>query len=160
MSRRDDILRLDDAALSALCEWEFFKATGPGGQKRNKTSSAARARLPEFGLFAEDCTERSQLCNRRRALAKLRLRLAFEVRESPAPPLGAPFATSPRHPLYPLLVAQTLDRLAECDFDHRAAAAALGVTPTAFLRKIAGDPAWWSRFSEYRRRRGLPALHP
>lgn len=160
MSRRDDLLRLDDAALSALCAWEFFKATGPGGQKRNKTSSAARARLAEFGLSAEDCTERSQLCNRRNALAKLRLRLAFEVREEPPPLLEVPFATSVRHPLYPLLAARVTDHLEACGWDHRAAALRLGVTPTALLRKIAADPAWWTHFAARRREKGLPALHP
>lgn len=160
MSRRDDLLRLDDAALSALCEWEFFKATGPGGQKRNKTSSAARVRLASFGLVAEDCSERSQLCNRRNALAKLRLRLALEVRDTPAPPLEVPFATSMRHPLYPLLAARVTDHLDECGWDHRASAIRLGVTPTALLRKIAADPVWWSRFAARRRELGLPVLHP
>ena len=160
MSRRDDLLRLDDAALSALCMWEFFKATGPGGQKRNKTSSAARARLAEFGLAAEDCTERSQLCNRRNALAKLRMRLALEVRETPAPPLEVPFATSMRHPSYPLLAARVTDHLEECGWDHRAAAARLGMTPTALLRKIAADPVWWTLLAARRRELGLPTLHP
>ena len=160
MSRRDELLRLDDAALSALCTWEFFKGSGPGGQKRNKTSSAARVRLAEFDLSAEDCTERSQLANRRNALAKLRMRLALEVRGSPAAQLEVPFATSIRHPLYPLLAAGVTDHLEECSFDHRAAALRIGVTPTALLRKIAADPVWWSRFSARRRELGLPPLHP
>ena len=68
MENRDEILKLDDSALSACCELEFFKGTGNGGQKRNKTSSAARVRLPEFGVAAEDCTERSQHRNRAAAL--------------------------------------------------------------------------------------------
>ena len=71
MENRDEILKLDDSALSACCELEFFKGTGNGGQKRNKTSSAARVRLPEFGVAAEDCTERSQHRNRAAALRKL-----------------------------------------------------------------------------------------
>ena len=160
MSRRDDLLRLDDAALSALCEWDFFKATGPGGQKRNKTSSAVRARLVSFGIAAEDCTERSQFRNRRNALAKVRFRLALEVREIPAPPLEVPFGTSIRHPLYPLLAARVTDHLEEHGWDHRAASLRLGVTPTALLRKIAADPMWWKHFAARRRELGLPPLHP
>ena len=42
MENRDDFLKLDDSALSACCELEFFKGSGNGGQKRNKTSSAVR----------------------------------------------------------------------------------------------------------------------
>ena len=60
MENRDEILKLDDSALSACCELEFFKGTGNGGQKRNKTSSTARVRLAAFGVVAEDCTERSR----------------------------------------------------------------------------------------------------
>ena len=58
MENRDDFLKLDDSALSACCELEFFKGSGNGGQKWNKTSSAVRVRLNAFDLSASDCTER------------------------------------------------------------------------------------------------------
>ena len=69
MENRDDFLKLDDSALSACCELEFFKGSGNGGQKRNKTSSAVRVHLKAFDLSASDCTERSQHRNRANALA-------------------------------------------------------------------------------------------
>ena len=104
MENRDEILKLDDSALSARCELEFFKGTGNGGQKRNKSSSAARVRLPEFGVVAEDCTERSQHRNRAAALRKLRLALAYQVRESPAvPPERVECAVD--HADYPLVLS-------------------------------------------------------
>ena len=34
LENRDEILKMDDASLSRLCELEFFKGTGNGGQKR------------------------------------------------------------------------------------------------------------------------------
>ena len=37
-----DYLDLDDAALFAQCEFDRFRASGPGGQKRNRTASAVR----------------------------------------------------------------------------------------------------------------------
>lgn len=105
MENRDEILKLDDSALSACCELEFFKGTGNGGQKRNKTSSAARVRLPAFGVVAEDCTERSQHRNRAAALRKLRLALAYRIRQSPAEPperSNAPSTTPTTRSCWPI----------------------------------------------------------
>ena len=41
---RVDWLALDDAALLADCDVHIYKASGPGGQHRNKVSSAVRLR--------------------------------------------------------------------------------------------------------------------
>ena len=49
-------------------EVEFFRAGGKGGQKQNKTSSAARVRHLPTGLTGESRVERSQTQNRRRAM--------------------------------------------------------------------------------------------
>ncbi len=54
MIDRDQVLSLDDAALSALCRISFGYGTGPGGQKRNKTSTAVRVELPETDFVATD----------------------------------------------------------------------------------------------------------
>ncbi len=50
---------------------QHFKASGPGGQKRNKTSSAVRIIHPESGAMAEGKESRSQRSNRDNALKKL-----------------------------------------------------------------------------------------
>ena len=36
---RADWVALDDAKLLAQCDVDTYRASGPGGQKRNKTSS-------------------------------------------------------------------------------------------------------------------------
>jgi len=51
--------------------WEFFRAGGPGGQKQNKTSSAARVTHIPTGITGESRVERSQTQNRHRAIAIL-----------------------------------------------------------------------------------------
>lgn len=54
---------------------ETFKATGAGGQHRNKTMSAIRAIHKPTGLTATIADERSQHTNRERALALLAARV-------------------------------------------------------------------------------------
>ncbi|MBQ7207111.1 MAG: peptide chain release factor-like protein [Lentisphaeria bacterium] len=157
MTERDDILRLDDAGLSALCKLEFFKGTGPGGQKRNKTSSAVRVLLPGFDVAATDCTERSQTRNRANALRKLRFELAMTRRVSPALPPDRP-ACALTSPDYPLWLARVLDAFAENDFDYRKTAAHLGVSASSLVKNFFRDPGLWQRLQEELASRGLPPL--
>ncbi len=63
---------LSDAQLLAQCEVDTYRASGPGGQKRNKTSSAVRIRHPPSGLLVIAEESRSQHENRARALRRLR----------------------------------------------------------------------------------------
>ena len=157
MMTRDDILRLDDAGLSAVCELEFFKGTGPGGQKRNKTSSAVRASLPAWSVTATDCTERSQTRNRANALRKLRLELAMTHRVVPAqaPERTACALTSAD---YPLWLARVLDIFEERAFAPREAAAQLGVSSSSLIKTFYRDPVLWQRLQKELSRRGLPLL--
>jgi hypothetical protein len=62
------------------CRWEAFRGPGPGGQKRNKTSSAVRVTHVPSGISATAAESRSQQANRKAALQRLRLRLALELR--------------------------------------------------------------------------------
>ena len=80
MPHKPDFLRLSDQALLAQCELDRFRASGPGGQKRNKTESAVRLRHLPTGLVASATESRSQHENRARALRRLRERLALELR--------------------------------------------------------------------------------
>src|SRR6266511_1632002 len=72
---------LSDAQLLAQCEVDTYRASGPGGQKRNKTSSAVRLRHPPSGLLVIAEESRSQHENRDRALRRLRRALYLQVRD-------------------------------------------------------------------------------
>ena len=139
---RDEILRLDDAELSRIVKLEFSRGTGNGGQKRNKTSTAVRVVLDEYGLAAADCSERSQHRNRAAALRKLRMLLALKERRAPQPPPRTRCAMG--SPDYPLFAARLLDAVAAAEGDYRRAAAAWGVSPSALLRTLERDPALWN----------------
>src|SRR5437588_7735615 len=79
---------LTDAQLLARCEVDTYRASGPGGQKRNKTSSAVRIRHPASGLIVIAEESRSQHENRARALRRLRQALYLKIRETPSPANG------------------------------------------------------------------------
>jgi len=62
---RQIALTLSDDALLAQCRMEFFRASGPGGQHRNKVSTAVRLIHEATGVKAEAVESRSQVDNRR-----------------------------------------------------------------------------------------------
>jgi hypothetical protein len=74
----------DDAGLLAECEVDTYRASGPGGQKRNKTDSAVRIRHRPSGIIVVAVESRSQAANRATALKRLRKALALRVRQPPA----------------------------------------------------------------------------
>jgi hypothetical protein len=69
-----------DAVLLAECEVDTLRASGPGGQKRNKTESAVRLRHRPTGLIVIASESRSQAENRARALRRLRQAMALRIR--------------------------------------------------------------------------------
>src|SRR5438270_6131834 len=76
---------LSDSQLLAECEVDTYRASGPGGQKRNKTSSAVRLRHPPSGLLVIAEESRSQHENKARALRRLRKALYLKLREPLVP---------------------------------------------------------------------------
>lgn len=74
-------LSLADGALLAECREEFFVASGPGGQRRNKAATGVRLAHRASGVVVTATERRSQARNREVALARLRERLAALARE-------------------------------------------------------------------------------
>ncbi|XP_022932469.1 uncharacterized protein LOC111438876 [Cucurbita moschata] len=75
-----EYLILSDEELMRQCEMDTFKASGPGGQHRNKRESAVRLKHIPTGITAQAVEDRSQHKNRASALARLRAQLALKVR--------------------------------------------------------------------------------
>src|SRR5207245_4483470 len=81
---------LSDAQLLAQCDVDTYRASGPGGQKRNKTSSAVRLRHAPTGLIVIAEESRSQHENRARALRRLRQAFFLKMRDELPPEILAP----------------------------------------------------------------------
>lgn len=69
-------LRLPDEQLALECDEQFFIASGPGGQHRNKTETGVRLRHRPTGVTVTATERRSQFMNRQEALTRLRGALA------------------------------------------------------------------------------------
>ncbi|MFL5344923.1 MAG: peptide chain release factor-like protein [Hyalangium sp.] len=87
-------LALDDEALLKACEVEYFIASGPGGQHRNKTESGVRLTHPPTELSVSATERRSQIQNKGVALERLReglkaLTFVPKVRRATKPSKGS-----------------------------------------------------------------------
>jgi protein subunit release factor B len=74
----------DHTSLEKDSRVEFFRASGPGGQHRNKTSTAVRLYHKPSGIIIEAKDSRSQDENRTHAFKRLQRRLQ-RLNNPPAP---------------------------------------------------------------------------
>ena len=165
-AHRDDWLRLDDAALLKECRQERYRASGPGGQRRNKVETAIRLHHRPSGLVAQAEESRSPAENRARALRRLRERIALGLRapfdlEPPLLPLEflaqrgprGGLSVNPHNRVYPIVVATVLDALESAEGSYAKAARALGLTTSQLLRFLRSDPHVWREVGQAQRRR-------
>lgn len=164
MSERDRAIHAADRDLLTDCCVDVFRASGPGGQKRNKTSSAVRLRHP-LGAIATATESRSQHENRTRALARLRENLALDLREpvelggyTPTPPLAALLAgghtkRQKDEPAYLTGLAALLDLFVATGGSVAKTAAAVGLTTAALSRIIDDDDRLKKKINELRNTR-------
>ena len=170
---RTDLLLASDDALIAQCEVDRYRASGPGGQHRNKTESAVRLRHRASGVTAIGEDSRSQAENKLHAVRRLRAAIALEVRE---PVALDGFAASPRlaslvargtAPLgertrqtgeYWAAMAELLDVLVEGGLEIAATAQRLGITTGALSKLLLHDDHVARAVNDLRRARGMRPL--
>lgn len=164
--------RLSDAELLAQCEVDTYRASGPGGQKRNKTSSAVRIRHPASGLIVIAEESRSQHENRARAFRRLREALHLKLREPLAPDDLIPekLALRPGYPVEQRLaasrksadfwpaVALVLDVLEAVQARVSETAELLGVSTGHLVGFLQLEPKVWEQANQLRARSGQKPL--
>ncbi len=164
-------LHLDDQALIGQCEVDCYRSRGPGGQKRNKTSSAVRLRHLPTGLAVTATEERSQHVNKARALRRLRAALALNVRAhldaeryrvsellAQCISRDGRIVVGRRDARYPLAVAEILDVLAAHECRVPDTAQVLGVSTAQLLKFLRNDPKLWDGVTRLRAGAGLDPL--
>ncbi len=168
---------LTDAQLLHQCEVDTYRASGPGGQKRNKTSSAVRLRHLPSGLIVIAEESRSQHENRARALKRMRQALYLKIREPiPAEALHCQGMQSKsealrsalegdgtlhlgrKDPRFWPVVGNVLDVLAAVEAHVSEAAAALGISTGNLVSFLQTEPKVWEQANILRTHFGQKVL--
>lgn len=173
MTLRETLLLASDQALLGQCEVDRYRASGPGGQHRNKTESAVRLRHLATGVSAIAEESRSQAENKAIALRRLRAQLALRHREAvtleafaPSPRLAAmvaggaaPLGEKTRQtPEFWLAMGELLDLLFADGCELRVTAERLGIGTAALSKLLLRDDAVAKQVNEERAARGLRPL--
>jgi hypothetical protein len=152
---------LTDPQLLDQCAVDTYRASGPGGQKRNKTSSAVRLRHVPSGLAVIAEESRSQHENKARALRRLRERLYLALREPLAAPRGGEavaLKVGRRDARFWPTVGLVLDALWGAGGRVSEAAAALGVSTGQLVGFLQQEPAVFAQANVLRQHFGHKPL--
>ena len=163
-------LDLSDEALLRDCRFDLFRGPGPGGQKRNKTSNSVRLTHAPTGISVMAGESRSQAENKGRAVRRLKLRLAVEVRHAIdprgwEPPAWFPavvqlgrIAVSHHNEHYPRTGGLVLDLLDARRGSIGDVAKLLGVSTSSVVKFLGDEPQLWSAANAIRKGAGQPPL--
>jgi len=161
--------RLSDELLLKDCDMTFGRASGPGGQHRNKVETAVTIRHQPSGIQASAVERRSQKENRKVAMFRLKISLAIELEafaeEGEIPSdlwrnrcRGRKIFCNETHEDAPSMLAELMVCCRLHGFVHTEAAHQLECSGTQLLKFLAKFPAARTYFEKSRSERGLSPL--
>jgi hypothetical protein len=167
---RDAWLLATDPQLVAQCREHRYRASGPGGQHRNKTESAIRLVHQPSGITVTATERRSQHENRAKAVERLREAIAVTARcplnmtDFRLPDTLAD-ATSAgrvligrRDPRYLVLLAWVLDAIEAAAGRVSDVAKPFGLTTSQLVSLLKDEPKRLAAANAIRARAGLEPL--
>ncbi len=155
---RNKWLNMSDDELIQTCEFSTYKATGRGGQKKNKSSSAVRIIHKQTQITVTASKSRCQHTNRKIALKKLRYNIAFTLRASETPELTN-MEMSPNNKRFYLWVAFIFDLLYRHHFAVSNCAKELNISTSRLIKLLARDGDVWQEVNKQRQTLDLPTLN-
>ncbi len=157
---------LSHEQLLSECQARRQQTSGPGGQHRNKVETGVFLKHSPTGVEAQATERRSQAENQSKALKRLRLQLALEVRSQQSA-IEAPSAlwksrvreqkivVSDEHFDFPILLSEALDVLAEHAWEPHRAALQLDCSTSQLIKLLKKFPPAFVLLNQQRARRGL-----
>lgn len=158
---------LPEEELLRECTVRRQRRSGPGGQHRNKVETAVIITHVSTKIHGEASERRSQEENRRRALFRLRVNLALQVRmpgEGAQLPSdlwnsriqGGKLSINPGHADFPAILAEALDILSLVEMDAKEAAQCLKCTSSQLIKMLQSEPRAIEMVNVQRRQNDKP----
>ncbi len=147
-----EFLRKTDEELLTLCRIDIYKATGRGGQKKNKTSNAVRVVLSHLSVY--ESQSRSKNDNVKKAVKKMRLAIATDdldflknrcqlpqMPEEIAPYVNKPVVRiNPKNRHYPIFVGYLMNSIIKNEGSWQQTGKDFGTSATQIRRFVEKDP--------------------
>lgn len=158
--------------LVAQCRMSQLRRSGPGGQHRNKVSTAISWLHEPSRISAEASESRDQTRNRREALARLRLRLAIRLRTATAQPdcdpaerqcrgrwTGRSLKISAQNEDFAAVLALVMDDLYRSGGQPSLVGPLWKASTTAVVALVGSQPAALQEVNRWREHHGRRPLH-
>ena len=153
--------------LLSHCKLAFSRASGPGGQNRNKVETSVQIEYLPNQIIAAASERRTQNENRKVALQRLRCKLAVEVRAPSQEKKSETWNAYCRdgridiaesNYLWPAVLAELIDALSSCDWNLSMAASSLETSSSQIVKVLKKYPPAFSLLNQERKLRGQKSL--